>query len=272
MIGHIEAKARFCHPTQMVSVRYLHDMADRDEITRFCDELLDVKRFRDYGPMGLQVEGSAEVERIICGVSASLELFDTAATRGAQMILVHHGIFWNNERLLIDRRQKGRLKVLFDCDISLLAYHLALDAHPEIGNAALLAQELGIVPERAFDEYGVGGRLEEPIAAKDFVTLVEKKLGRKPTAYLHGPESVRRVAILTGGGGHSLLPASREGYDLFLTGEATEPALHLSRELGIHFIAAGHYATEKLGIQALTGRIAERFGVQWDFIDIPNPV
>jgi dinuclear metal center YbgI/SA1388 family protein len=188
------------------------------------------------------------------------------------MVLVHHGIFWNNERLLIDRRQRGRLKALFDYDISLAAYHLVLDAHPEIGNAALLARLLGITDGKAFDEYGVGGRLEKPMRAQDFVTLVEKRLGRVPLSFLNGPDVVKRVAILTGGGGHSLLQASREGYDLFLTGEPTEPALQASRELGVNFLAAGHYATEKLGIQALSGLIASHFGVEQNFIDIPNPV
>ncbi len=247
-------------------------MAERDAIVAFASELLQVDRFSDYGPVGLQVEGTSEVEKIVCGVSASRELFEIARERGAQMVLVHHGLFWASEQLLIDRRQKGRLKALFDADLSLAAYHLALDAHPEIGNAVLLARELGIEPERVFDETGTGGRLREPVSAEDFAARVEEKLGRKPLAFLYGPEPVRTVAIVTGGGGPSLLAAAREGYDLFLTGEPKEPSLHAARELGIHFLAAGHYATERLGIQALAARIGEQFGLDWEFVELPNPV
>jgi dinuclear metal center YbgI/SA1388 family protein len=247
-------------------------VAERDAIVAFASELLQVDRFSDYGPVGLQVEGTSEVEKIVCSVSASRELFEIARERGAQMVLVHHGLFWASEQLLIDRRQKGRLKALFDADLSLAAYHLALDAHPEIGNAVLLARELGVEPERVFDQTGTGGRLLEPVSAEDFAARVEEKLGRKPLAFLYGPEPVRTVAIVTGGGGPSLLAAAREGYDLFLTGEPKEPSLHTARELGIHFLAAGHYATERLGIQALAARIGEQFGIDWEFVELPNPV
>jgi dinuclear metal center YbgI/SA1388 family protein len=247
-------------------------VAERDQIVAFASELLDVERLRDYGPVGMQVEGTSEVERIVCSVSASLELIELAAEKGAQMVLVHHGLFWYNEGMVIDRRQKGRLKALFDADISLVAYHLALDAHPEIGNSVLLARELGVEPERVFDEVGRGGRLREPLTSEEFVALVAKKLGREPLAFRYGPEPVRTVAIVTGGGGPALAAAAREGYDLFLTGEPKEPSLHAARELGIHFVAAGHYATERLGVQALAARIGERFGVEWEFVELPNPV
>jgi dinuclear metal center YbgI/SA1388 family protein len=247
-------------------------VAKRDAIVAFASELLEVDRFRDYGPIGLQIEGTGEVEKIVCSVSASLELFELAAERGAQMVLVHHGLFWNNEALVIDRRQKGRLRALFDADLSLVAYHLALDAHAEIGNSVLLARELGVEPERAFGEIGIGGRLPEPLSAKDFVSRVREKLGREPLAFLYGPEPVRTVAIITGGGGPSLPEAAREGYDLFLTGEPKEPSLHAARELGIHFLAAGHYATERLGVQALAAKIGEEFGIAWEFVELPNPV
>ncbi len=247
-------------------------MTKRDEIVAFASELLQVDRFHDYGPVGLQVEGTSEVEKIVCGVSASLELFKAARERDAQMVLVHHGLFWASEELVIDRRQKGRLKALFDADLSLVAYHLALDAHPEIGNSVLLARELGIEPERVFDEVGTGGRLTDQVSGKEFAARVEEKLGRKPLAFLYGPEPVKTAAIITGGGGPSLLAAAREGYDLFLTGEPKEPSLHAARELGIHFLAAGHYATERLGIQALAAKIGERFGIDWEFVELPNPV
>ena len=247
-------------------------MAERDAIVAFADELLEIERFSDYGPVGLQVDGSETVRKIVCAVSASRELFEIAARRGAQMVLVHHGLFWSNEPHVIDRRQKGRLEVLFSNDLSLVAYHLALDAHPEIGNSVLLARALGIEPEQPFDQIGIGGRLSPPIRAEELVARVTEKLGREPLAFLYGPDMVERVAIVTGGGGPSLLKAAGDGYDLFLTGEPKEPSLQTARELGIHFLAAGHYATERLGVQALAARIAERFALEWEFVELPNPV
>jgi dinuclear metal center YbgI/SA1388 family protein len=247
-------------------------MADRDEIVAFADSLLELERYPDYGPMGLQVEGAREVRRIACGVSASRELFERAAARGAQLVLVHHGLFWRNEPTRIDRRMKGRLKTLFDHDLSLAAYHLALDAHPEIGNAVLLARAVGIEPAGPFAQHGVGGTLREPCGIGELAERVRAQLEREPLVFAGGPEPIRSVAVLTGGGGRALLEAAREGYDAFLTGEPEEPALHDARELGIHFVAAGHYATERLGIQALAARIAERFGLEWEFLELPNPV
>lgn len=247
-------------------------MADRDAIVAFADELLEVERYRDYGPIGLQVEGAPEVTKIVCAVSASLELFELAAESGAQMVLVHHGIFWDGEPLVIERRLKGRLKVLFERDLSLVAYHLALDAHPEIGNAARLARELGVEVEGNFAEIGVAGSLPEPVSAEIFAARVGKALDREPLGFLFGPDPVRTVAILTGGGGRNLLDAAHAGYDLFLTGEAKEQTRRDARELGIHFLAAGHHATERLGIQALAERIGERFGVAWEYLELPNPV
>lgn len=247
-------------------------MADRDAIVAFADALLEVERYPDYGPMGLQVEGAREVHRIVCGVSASRALFELAAERKAQLVLVHHGLFWSKEPQRIERRMKGRLSVLFEHDLSLLAYHLALDAHPEIGNAALLARAVGIEPERTFAEHGVGGTLGDPCSVQALGQRIAVELGREPLVFPYGPATVRRVAVVTGGGGRHLLDAAREGYDAFLTGEPEEPALHDARELGIHFLAAGHYTTERLGIQALARRIAEQFELEWEFAELPNPV
>jgi dinuclear metal center YbgI/SA1388 family protein len=247
-------------------------MADRDEIVAFADALLELERYPDYGPMGLQVEGAREVGRIVCGVSASRELFEQAAARGAQLVLVHHGLFWRSEPQRVDRRMKGRLKTLFDHDLSLAAYHLALDAHPEIGNAALLARAVGVEPARAFAQHGVGGTLTEPCGIEALAERVRAELEREPLVFPFGPETVRTLAVLTGGGGRALLEAAREGYDAFLTGEPEEPALHDARELGVHFVAAGHYATERLGVQALARRLGERFGIEWEFVELPNPV
>ena len=247
-------------------------MAHRDEIVRFADELLEVQRFPEYGRPGLQVQGADEVTKVACGVSASLELFQRAAAAGAQLLLVHHGIFWRNEPLWIDRRLRGRLQALFAADLSLAAYHLALDAHPEIGNNALLARALQVEVERPFGDVGQGGILHEPWSADDICTRVAEVVGRKPVHYAHGPDEVQRVAICSGGAAGELIRAAHEGYDLYLTGEPAEPSLHNARELGIHFVAAGHYATETLGVQALARRLAERFELEWEFLPVESPV
>ena len=247
-------------------------MADRDEILAYASELLDLDAYPDYGPMGLQVAGAREVERLACGVSSSLELFERTAAAGAQMLLVHHGLLWDRDPRVIDDASRRRLKTLFDAEITLAAYHLALDAHPELGNNALLARELGIDPSEQFAGIGFGGPLAEPVSVEDFTARVRDKLGSEPVVFAYGPERVERAAVITGGAARHLVDAAGAGYDLFLTGEPAEPSMHTARELGIHFVAAGHYATERIGIQALTERLAERFDLEWEFIDLPNPV
>jgi dinuclear metal center YbgI/SA1388 family protein len=247
-------------------------VADRDEILAFASELLELDAYPDYGPMGLQVAGAPEVERLACGVSASLELFERAAASEAQMLLVHHGLLWDKEPRVIDDAARRRLKALFDAGITLAAYHLALDAHPEVGNNALLARQLGIEPADKFADIGFGGPLAEAATVEEFTARVREALGSEPLVFAHGPERVERAAVVTGGAGRNLRDAAREGYDLFLTGEAEEPSLHTARELGIHFVAAGHYATERIGVQALAERLAKQFDLEWEFIDLPNPV
>jgi dinuclear metal center YbgI/SA1388 family protein len=247
-------------------------VANRDEILAFAGELLDLDAYPDYGPMGLQVAGAREVSRIACGVSASLELFERAAAAGAQMLLVHHGLLWDRDSRVIDDAMRRRLKELFDSEITLAAYHLALDAHPEVGNNALLARELGIEPSGQFAGIGFGGPLAEPVSVDEFAAQVREQLGSEPVVFAHGPERIERVAVVTGGAARHLADAAREGYDLFLTGEPAEPSLHTAREHGIHFVAAGHYATERIGIQALAKRLAEQFDLEWEFIELPNPV
>ncbi len=247
-------------------------MAERDEILSYAAELLDLAAYRDYGPMGMQVVGSEKVGRIACGVSASLELFECAADYGAELVLVHHGILWNNESRVVDGRMKERLRALFEADMTLAAYHLALDAHPDVGNNALVARELGVEPEQPFAEIGFGGRLAEPQDLGAFLERVRERLAPNPIVFAEGPELIERAAIVTGGAARHLLEAASQGYDLFLTGEAGEPSLHDARELGVHFVAAGHYATERLGVQCLAERLADRFGLEWRFIELPNPI
>jgi dinuclear metal center YbgI/SA1388 family protein len=247
-------------------------VARRDQIVAFADELLDVGAFPEYGRPGLQVVGADEVTKLVCGVSSSRELFERAAAAGAQIVLVHHGLFWRNEPLVVDRRLKGRLAALFSGNLTLVAYHLALDAHRELGNNALLANRLGALRETAFAEIGAGARFDEPIGVEELATRLREATGREPLVFAEGPAQVERVAIVTGGGGTRLVEAAHEGYDALVTGEPEEPALHTARELGIHFLAGGHYATETFGVQALAERLSDEFALEWEFLDLPNPV
>jgi dinuclear metal center YbgI/SA1388 family protein len=246
-------------------------MAPRDEIVGYANELLDVAKWPEYGTPGLQVVGNAEVAKLVTGVSASLELFERAAGSGAQIVLVHHGLFWRNEPLVVDRRLRGRLEVLFRADLSLVAYHLALDAHPELGNNAQLAARLGVQPEGAFG-VGFGGRLREPTPIDAFAAAVGEVAGREPLVLSGGPDRVERIAISSGGAGYELIQAAHEGYDVLLTGEPEEPSYHTARELGIHLVAAGHHATERLGVQALGNHLAARFGLAHEYVEVANPV
>ena len=247
-------------------------MARRDDILEHAAELLDLASFADYGPQGMQVVGADEVTKVVCAVSASLELFERAAGAGAQLVVVHHGLLWQNEPRTIDRRMRRRLEALFEADITLAAYHLALDAHPEVGNNALLARELGVAVDGPFAEFGVGGRLPALEPRDVFLGRVRERIAPQPLVFAEGPDPVERIAIVSGSGSRYLADAARDGYDLLLTGEPSEPSLHTARELGITLVAAGHYATERLGVQALASRLAERFGLEWEFLELPNPV
>lgn len=222
--------------------------------------------------MGLQVVGASEVRKIACAVSASRELFERAAELGAQLVLVHHGLFWDRDSRVIGPELKGRLRALFDAELTLAAYHLALDAHPELGNNVLLAQELGVDPLERFAEIGFGGPLDRPQPMDEFATRVRERLDRPPLVFSYGPETIQRVAICSGGAARHLADAVAAGYDCFVTGEAAEPTKHAAKEAGVHFVAAGHYATETLGVRALAERIAQEFSLEWEFIDLPNPV
>jgi dinuclear metal center YbgI/SA1388 family protein len=247
-------------------------VAGRDEIVAFADDLLDVQKWPEFGPVGLQVVGADEVTRLACGVSASLELFERAAETGAELLVVHHGLFWRTEPLVVDRRLRGRLSALFRADMTLLAYHLALDAHPEVGNNVRLATQLGVTPDRAFAEIGIGGTASPSVTLTELVDRVRTAVGREPLVFAEGPADVSRVAVVTGAAGYELIRAAREGYDCLVTGEPEEPSLQAARELGVSLIAAGHHATERLGVQALTERIGTEFGLPWEFVEVENPV
>jgi dinuclear metal center YbgI/SA1388 family protein len=247
-------------------------MARRDDILNFARELLDLDSFHDYGPMGLQVVGADEVTKIAASVSSSLEAFQRTKDAGAQMLLVHHGQYWENEPRIVDLAMKRRLQTLFDGDITLAAYHLALDAHPEIGNNIIVARELGISEPERFLEWGFAGALQEPTSIGKLADRLRAITGREPQVFEGGPASVERVAIVTGGGAKLVREAASAGYDAYITGEPAEPTMHLARELGIHFLAGGHYATETFGIKALAATLAAEFSLAWEFVDVPVPV
>jgi dinuclear metal center YbgI/SA1388 family protein len=246
-------------------------MASRDEIIAYLDELLDSPAFEDYGPNGLQVVGAAEVETVVTGVSAHLELFRRAAAEGAQMVLTHHGILWNKQPLQVDAQKRARLEALFAADMSLAAYHLPLDAPPEVGNNALICELLGLELGQPF---GVGflGHAPEPIARAELIERCRTAFEREPLAFEHGPDPIRAVAIMSGGAASSLHEAADLGADAFVTGEPSEPGMADSLERGITLIAGGHYATETFGVRRLGDLLADRFGVQHRFVSVPNPV
>ena len=248
-------------------------VAELQGLIGYLDELLKPQEFEDYGPNGLQVPGSDAVEVVVTGVSAGAELFERAAAEGANLVLVHHGLFWQGPPKPLDRPARRRLQLLFDADMSLAAYHLPLDGHPEHGNNALLAAGIGARVTGPFaDGVGVQARWDEGLEPAELVRRVAAVTGREPLAILGGRDPVASIAIVSGGGQGHLTDAIAEGHDAFLTGEASERNFNEAREAGVHFIAAGHYATETLGVRRLGDLLAERFGVRHVFIDVPNPI
>jgi dinuclear metal center YbgI/SA1388 family protein len=241
-----------------------------------ADRYLSSARVQDYCPNGLQVEGRPQVTRIVSGVTASQALLDAAVEANADLILVHHGYFWKGENACITGMKQRRLKTLLKHDISLLAYHLPLDLHPEVGNNVQLARQLDITVEGPLDPdnpkiIGLIGSLSEPVTPRDFAHRVQSALGREPLL-IEGSEMIRRVGWCTGGGQGYIDQAVLAGVDLFLSGEASEQTFHSARENDISFIAAGHHATERYGVQALGDYLARRFALEHLFIDCPNPI
>ena len=253
-------------------------MAALDEILGFCDELLDASSFDDYGPNGLQVPGASEVSRVATGVSANLELLERATDSGAQLVLTHHGLLWGDTLTALSVPMAARLRALLCADVSLAAYHLPLDAHPEIGNNALLRDAIGLEPdERPFGEakgsaVGVIGRAAEPLEIGELGRRLAEAVGQNPVVFDSGPDRISTVGIVTGGGSFAIHEAGQLGLDALVTGEPSEPVMGEAREYGVHFLAGGHYATETLGIRRLGELVAERFEIEHQFIDVPNPV
>ncbi len=248
-----------------------------DQLVRYCDQLLEAKRFRDYCPNGLQVEGRQQVQRLVTGVTACQALLDEALDWQADLVLVHHGYFWKGEAAAITGIKRKRLHTLLVNDLNLMAYHLPLDAHAELGNNAQLAKRLGITLEGPLEPgqdpaIGNMGQLEQPLTLAAFAERVEQVLGRVPQLVAGGEHSIQRVALCTGAAERMIDLALEQGADLYLSGEISEPVVHTAREAGIHYCGAGHHATERYGVQALGEHLAAQFGLEHRFIDIDNPV
>lgn len=248
-------------------------MVTLNTFTTYLNELLNIEAFKDYAPNGLQVEGDDEIKKIITGVSASHALIEAAIEHDANAILVHHGWFWEKEDPRIIGMKYNRLKLLIEHDISLLGYHLPLDAHPELGNNAQLAHLWGISIEGVMDEQGVGnfGRLPEYTSLEDLGKKIEISLNRKPLLVSAGDHAIRRVAWCSGGAQGWIDKAAEAGVDAFISGEISEHTVHIARESGVHYIAAGHHATERYGVKALGENVAAHFGLLCEFVDIDNP-
>lgn len=236
----------------------------RDDIVAYTNHLVGLHDFKDYGPMGLQYVGCDAVDKIGAAVSISEEVIDKAAEKGVDLLFVHHGLFWNNEPRQFDKRMDKRFDCLERYNISVVAYHLCLDAHPDFGNNVLAMKGYeGTL--RKFGDIGWGKKLTRPLKRDDVAEW-------EGTKYLYGPTQIRKIASIVGGAPHYIHEAAREGYDLFITGEVAEPTMALAKELEINFYAYGHYNSEIAGVRKLARIVEHEFAVEGVFIDIPNDV
>ncbi|KAF0808033.1 hypothetical protein A6D6_00423 [Alcanivorax xiamenensis] len=252
-------------------------MLKRDRLLSVLDTELQSHRFKDYCPNGLQVEGREQVRHLVTGVTACQALIDAAIVEEADAILVHHGYFWKNEDARVRGMKKQRLQSLLRHDISLFAYHLPLDAHPELGNNAQLARRLGLVVEGGLqprDSFPIGnvGRLDGPMTADEFASHVESVLGRQVLHIGDTQDEIETLAWCTGAAQGFIDQAQALGVDAYLSGEISEPTTHFARETGIHYFACGHHATERYGVLAVGEWLADEYGLEHTFIDIDNPV
>lgn len=246
----------------------------RAELDSYLEQYLDVARFRDYCPNGLQVEGRTSVERIVTGVTASSDLLSAAIEARAHAVIVHHGYFWRGEDTRIVGIRRRRIAMLLQNDLNLYAFHLPLDAHPAVGNNVALARVLGLTIDGRCGEQDLVfyGRADADITVGALARRVAERLGRDPLVIGEASRRVKCVAWCTGAAQGYLDDAIRAGADVYVTGEVSEQTVHLARESGVAFIAAGHHATERYGVQALGEHLAEHFGLEHVHIDIPNPV
>ena len=245
-----------------------------NDLRDYIASLLDTSHFRDYCPNGVQVQGRAKVRRIASGVTASQKMLEAATAWEADAIVVHHGYFWRNEDAAIVGIKKQRIAHLLRHDISLLAYHLPLDAHAELGNNAQLGQRLGFVEQGRFGEQNIAcyGELAQALTLSKLAQNIAQDLQRTPQVIAEGDPAIQRIAWCTGAAQGYFEAAVALGVDAFLTGEISEQNVHVARESGVAFIAAGHHSTERYGVQALGQHLAARFGIEHRFFDIDNPV
>ena len=248
-------------------------MTTRDELESYLATLLEVDRFKDYGPNGLQLEGRPQVRKLVSGVTASRAFIEAAAAAGADALLVHHGLFWRGQDGRLTGWLKQRVAALIGHDLNLFAYHLPLDAHAELGNNAQLGARLKLAVEGRFGEQQLGfvGSPAQPLTGAALAALLQFRLGRAPLVVEGDGRPIRRVAWCTGGAQGWFEAAVAAGADAFLTGEISEPQAHLARETGVAFYACGHHATERYGVQALGAHVAQLFELEHEFIDIDNP-
>jgi len=253
-------------------------VAALEEIIAELDRLLDPDAFADHCPNGLQVQGRAEVRTVVTGVSANLALFERAIDHRADLVICHHGLFWDGDDPRVIGRLHRRLGILLANDVSLAAYHLPLDGHPRIGNNALIAAGLGCVEPVPFGVHrgrAIGTRARFPgdgITPDELVRRVTALTGRPPLAFTAGPDPVRTIGIVSGAASRHLDEAVAAGLDAFLTGEPTERAMAEAAESRVHFLAAGHHATETFGVRALGVHLVDRFAVDHVIVDVPNPI
>lgn len=248
-------------------------MIKRDELVAYCDTYLNVASFKDYAPNGLQVEGKEHIERVVTGVTASRALIKAAIEAEADALIVHHGYFWKGEPTPLVGMKGARIRLLMEHGINLLAYHLPLDAHPEVGNNAQLGklwqlQDITPVPDALMRL----GELVAPMLIEALIERVATTLNRAPLHLPGGPAQVRKVALCSGAAQKMLPQAAEWGAEVFISGEVSEQTTHEARELGIHYLAAGHHATERWGVKALGEHLAAQFGLAVQFVDIDNPV
>ena len=240
-------------------------------------EVLRPEQFKDYCPNGLQVEGRKEISKLVTGVTACQELITAAVEAGADALLVHHGYFWRGEDQSISGIKKARIEALLKHDVSLFAYHLPLDVHREFGNNVQLAKILGIEIDGELGKQnnhpiGLVGTISEDTDFESLKALIAEKLDRQPLAIEGNSKPIRSIAWCTGAAQNYIELAVAAGVDAYITGEVSEPTVHIARESGIHFFSAGHHATERYGVQAIGGHLASKFGIEHQFIDIDNPV
>jgi dinuclear metal center YbgI/SA1388 family protein len=248
-------------------------LIDRDHISAHLDLLLEAGRFKDYGPNGLQVEGKKGVTKVVTGVTASLAMIEAAIAAGADALLVHHGLFWRGQDGRVTGWMKQRLAALLRHDINLWAYHLPLDAHATLGNNAQWGDRLGLSADDRFGEQNLGfiGAAPQGLDAAALAQQVEHAMGRAPVLIPGDGRALKRVAWCSGGAQSYFEGAIAAGADIFLTGEISEPQAHYARETGVAFMACGHHASERYGVQALGAALTQAFGIEHEFIEVANP-